>query len=707
MSPAGKVTSEDGDADLAPVLAPVRSLNGVGPRSLSLLETLLGRREPRVLDLLCHLPNRIARSRLVQHAHEAADGDDVLIALEILQHEPAPNAKRPHRVRAYDGDGFVHLVFFRGRRAYLESALPLGARRWIAGRLSSFGVERQIAHPEIRGPVTSADAKEHVNLPVYPLVEGLHASLLGKIMRDALRRLPALPEWLDGDYLARHKLPGWQTALLLAHHPLDDAGLEPTAPARRRLAFDEALAFQLTLLLARARKTEAAGRSIRASGRLRQALLQRLPFTPTQAQTAALDDILSDMARQAPMLRLLQGDVGSGKTLVAAMAMLEAIEAGHQTALMAPTEILARQHLSGLAQWLLPLGIKPLLLIGGEKSRSRRDALAALAEDRAPLVIGTHALFQDEVCFADLGLVVIDEQHRFGVHQRLHLASKGAGVDVLVMTATPIPRSLVLTAYGDMSVTRLLEKPPGRQPVTTSLISADRLDELIQRLSAALAQGEQIFWVCPLVSESEKLDLAAAAARFDDLERHFPGQVGLIHGQMRSGDKAAAMRAFQTGRTRLLVATTVIEVGVDVPAANTMVIEHAERFGLAQLHQLRGRVGRGDQPAHCLLVYSQPLSASARGRLKAMRASDDGFYLAEEDLRLRGPGELLGVRQSGLPAFRFLDLHAHGDLLLAARDDARLILHRDPKLETARGRAIRHLLKLFGSAQRARLLGGG
>ena len=491
------------------------------------------------------------------------------------------------------------------------------------------------------------------------------------------------------------------------HHPASPADVSPESPAWSRLAYDEFLAGQLALALVRAHVRRPAGRPTRGDGHLRARILKSLPYSLTPSQRRAVDDIVNDIGGETRMLRLLQGDVGAGKTVVALLAAATVVEAGRQAALMAPTEILARQHHATIAPLAAAAGMAVAILTGRERGRERTDILEKLAAGKLDILIGTHALFQEEVAFKDLALAVVDEQHRFGVHQRLALAQKGEAVDVLVMTATPIPRTLVLTYFGDMDVSELKEKPAGRQPIDTRTIPLGRLDEVVDAVGRALQEGRRVYWVCPLVAESEVSDLAAAEDRFAALKARFGGAVDLVHGRMKGADKDAAMGRFATGETRLLVATTVIEVGVDVPEASVMVIEHAERFGLAQLHQLRGRIGRGTERSSCLLVYKPPLGEFAKARLEILRQTDDGFRIAEEDLRLRGEGDVLGTRQSGLPGFRVARIEVHRDLIEAARDDARLIMARDPTLTSPRGEALRHLLYLFERDEAIRLIRAG
>lgn len=467
------------------------------------------------------------------------------------------------------------------------------------------------------------------------------------------------------------------------------------APARARLAYDELLANQLALQIVRRKQRKRPGRSIDGDGTLRERLEQSLPFSLTGSQRIACSEIAGDMKSDSRMLRLLQGDVGSGKTVVALMAMLTAAEQGAQAALMAPTEILARQHFATIEPLAEAIDVSVILITGRDKGKKREKLVSRLNSGDTPIVIGTHALLQDDIGFDDLALVVVDEQHRFGVHQRLALAGKGAAADILVMTATPIPRTLMMTAYGDLETSRLTEKPAGRKPIETRAMPLSRLEDVVDRLRPAIASGARIYWVCPLVEDSDVLDVAAATERQAALAQRFGDRVGLVHGRLKAAEKDAVMARFAGGELDILVATTVIEVGVDVPEATIIVIEQAERFGLAQLHQLRGRVGRGDRPSSCILLYGEPLGETAKARLKVMRDTDDGFVIAEEDLRLRGAGEVLGTKQSGLPQFRMADLAVHADLIDTARDDALLILEKDPDLKSERGKAMRTLLYLF------------
>jgi ATP-dependent DNA helicase RecG len=564
----------------------------------------------------------------------------------------------------------------------------------------------QMTHPDHVVPLDQREQILRVE-PVYGLTAGLTQRPVQKAIAAAVERSPELPEWQDAAFHKRNKWDSWHAALARAHAPDEETDLSPTHPARARLAFDELLASQLAIALVRHHNRTVAGHVTKGDGKLRAKVLKSLPFELTPSQKTAVGEIEADMAKAERMIRLLQGDVGSGKTLVALLAMLICVEAGAQAALMAPTEILARQHHATIAPLAEAAGVRLALLTGRDGQKQKKETLNGLANGSIHLVVGTHALVQEEVEFADLALAVVDEQHRFGVHQRMALSSKGHAVDLLVMTATPIPRTLMLAAYGDLDVSKLTEKPAGRQPIDTRTIPLERIGEVADGVGRQIASGGRVYWVCPLIEESEDIDLANAEERFRLLSARFPGKVGLLHGRLKGAERETTMAAFAEGRLSILVATTVIEVGVDVPAATVMVIEHAERFGLAQLHQLRGRVGRGAAKSTCLLLYAQPLGETAKARLAIMRETEDGFRIAEEDLRLRGAGELLGTRQSGLPDMRLADLAAHGELLQAARDDARLVIERDPDLQSERGAALRALLYLFRRDDAVRTLRAG
>lgn len=694
---------------LFPLFAEATTLPGIGPRVLKLVARAA--HGDRVIDVLWTLPIALVDRRHAPPAAQAAAGRIATFDLAILEHQPAERPRQPHRVRAADPDGTpVTLVFFHGRADDWRRLMPEGERRIVSGKVERYGGEVQMPHPDHIVPPARRAEIETVE-PVYPGADGLSPKLLRRAARAVLDRLPGLPEWIDRGVLKREGWPDWQTALRQAHAPVDADDLSPLTPARRRLAYDELFANQLAIALVRNRQRRAAGRSLAGTGRLTGPVEAALPFRLTTDQRQVLSEIAGDMAGPLRMLRLLQGDVGSGKTVVALLAMAIAVEAGGQAALMAPTDVLARQHMETLTRLGGPAGLRFGLLTGRERAKARREVLAALEAGEIDILVGTHALFQDEVAFRDLALAVIDEQHRFGVHQRLQLSSKGRGVDTLVMTATPIPRTLALTTYGDMDVSRILSKPAGRKPIKTRVLPIDRMDDVIDGVIRTIAGGHKVYWVCPLVDQSEKADLSAATARAEELTERLGPRVGLIHGQMKGPDKDAAIARFRSttadDRTDVLVATTVIEVGVDVPDATVIIIEHAERFGLAQLHQLRGRVGRGDDQASCLLLYASPLGEIARKRLEVMRATEDGFVIAEEDLRLRGGGDALGTKQSGEPEMRLAALDIHGDLIEIAQAQARLEIERTPELDGPRGQALRVLLYLFERDQAVRYLRSG
>ncbi|MFN3514515.1 MAG: ATP-dependent DNA helicase RecG [Phenylobacterium sp.] len=674
---------------LFPLYAPVTTLKGVGTRIAPLLEKLAG---PVVRDVLFLKPHSLIRRRAATVA-SAVEGEVQTFSLEIHACKPPRSPQQPWRIEAHDETGVISLVFFGGFGGRLAEQHPVGAKRLVSGKVERFGLNLQIAHPDYMVPPERAGEIPEIET-VYPATAGLPPRAVRKLALEALSRAPDLPEWQDPAWLARERFPGWRAALERLHAPQGEADLAPLAPHQRRLAYDELLAHQLAMAQRKAERRAEPAPPIPASDLARK-IEADLPFALTGAQGRALADVRRGLAAGERMSRLLQGDVGSGKTVVAMLAMADVAAAGGQSALMAPTEILARQHFETLEGPLSEHGIAAVLLTGRDKGVGRAEKLRALASGAVKVAVGTHALFQDDVAFHDLRLAVIDEQHRFGVAERQRLQAKGAATHLLAMSATPIPRTLELTVYGDLDVSRIDEKPPGRTPVATRAAPMTRVDEVEARLRQAIAGGAQAFWICPLVSESEVVDLKAAEKRAAELRQRIGPGVGLIHGKMPPAEKDAVMADFADGRISLLVATTVVEVGVNVPNATIMVIEQAERFGLAQLHQLRGRVGRGRRESACVLLYDPPLSETAQKRLDILRRTDDGFLIAETDLELRGGGDALGLRQSGFPAYVFADPFAHRDLIAAAGDDARLIVTRDPQLASERGRALRVLQELF------------
>ncbi|MEM6664792.1 MAG: ATP-dependent DNA helicase RecG [Pseudomonadota bacterium] len=698
--------------ELTPLFADLVSLSGIGEKTGKAFARLVkpsGIERPRILDLLLHLPTGLVDRRARPPVAQIEPGTVATVSVRITEHQAPPRGSRaPYRVVCEDESGSLTLVYFRAQSSYMERQMPVGSSRIVSGRAELFNGMIQMVHPD--HVVQPEDAASLPLLePVYPLTAGVTNALVRRAMGAALERVPELNGWLDETIAEREGWPAFQSAMERVHRPDDPHDQAPEGECWSRLAYDELLAGQLALQILR-RSMKKRGGTPRPHGtEAMDAIIADLPFALTGSQRDAVEDIRRDLASPDRMLRLLQGDVGAGKTIVALLAMAAAISSGAQAAMMAPTEILARQHLATLSKLAEPAGFRVGILTGREKGAERADILERLSSGEIDILVGTHAIFQAGVAFQDLGFAIIDEQHRFGVHQRLALAGKGqSATDLLIMTATPIPRTLVLTYYGDMDVSKLTEKPAGRQPIETRLVDMARTESVVDRLAAHVADGGQAYWVCALVEDADMVEATSAETRYDRLrERLGDAGVALIHGRMSGAEKDRTMAAFANGEIAVLVATTVIEVGVDVPNATIMIIENGERFGLAQLHQLRGRVGRGSKASTCLLLYQRPLSETAEARLRMMRASDDGFAIAEEDLRLRGGGEVLGTRQSGNPLSRIARPEAHGRLLDMAQKDARLALDRDPDLSTERGRALRLLLQLFERDEAIRLIEAG
>ncbi len=697
---------------LNPLFMPVTSLPGVGPKQDKLFRYLLGREEtPRLVDLLLHLPASVIDRRAQPKIRDAVPGTVVTLEVTIDRHRPSPprNARAPYLVYASDDTGDVVLTYFRAKADYIEKLLPVGAKRYVSGTLQMFDGVPQIVHPD-RVIDEAGFSKLSGIDPVYPLTEGLALGSLRRAIAQALLRLPDLPEWLSPEVIRRCHFPPIKEALNRVHIPLELTDILPDGPYWSRLAFDELLAGQLALALVRSQLRRPAGDRHAGDGHLRNKIIDALPYALTSSQREAAAAIAEDLRQPVRMLRLLQGDVGSGKTVVALLAAAAVTEVGKQAALMAPTEILARQHIKTITPLAERAGMRVAILTGREKGGERRDILARLEAGEIDFLVGTHALIQDDVIFKSLALAVVDEQHRFGVRERLALTDKGEAVDVLVLSATPIPRTLVLTYFGDMDVSELREKPAGRQPIDTRAVPMSRLEEVTEGVGRAVSAGKLVYWICPLVEESEAegIDhLTNATERFESLQKRFGDKVGLVHGQMKGAEKDRVMAQFAAHDIGLLVATTVVEVGVDVPAATIMVIENAERFGLAQLHQLRGRIGRGSEASTCLLLYREPLGEMSKARLKVIKETTDGFRIAEEDLKLRGEGDVLGVRQSGLPGYRIARPEVHGQLITQARDEALRIMKDNPKLTGPRGEALRCLLYLYERGEAIPLMGAG
>ncbi|EYS92009.1 ATP-dependent DNA helicase RecG [Bartonella bacilliformis str. Heidi Mejia] len=695
-----------------PLLSSIRTLPGITPKICALLAKVLNidlaQREPQLIDLLQLMPHSVIDRRMQPSIACAQEGQIVTLKITIDQHQPPPtNLKSlPYRVIGHDETGQINLVFFHARSSWLKTQLPEGKTVIVSGKIERFNKQLSMVHPD---HIAFSEEFNQIPLiePIYPSTAGLSAKTLRRVVQNALEHVPFLPEWIDESVKKQQNFSSFSVALRCIHDPIDPCHLSVESTARKRLAYDELLACQLALGLVRLQTKSLTGVSRLSTGTYTEKLLKSLPFQLTNGQKKTIKEIANDLASPEPMLRLLQGDVGTGKTVVALMAIAQIAENLGQSALMAPTEVLARQHFSTIAPLAEKIGLQTTLLTGREKGKTRTNILNDISSGHASIIIGTHALIQENVTYHNLSLAIIDEQHRFGVHQRLALTAKGHKPDMLVMTATPIPRTLVLTTFGDMDVSKITEKPIGRQPITTATLPLERINELIERIASALEKGEKLYWICPLVEESTALQLTSIESRFATLYEQFGDCVGMIHGKMPTNEKDAAMASFKCGETRILVATTVIEVGVDIPDASIIVIEHAEHFGLSQLHQLRGRVGRGEKKSSCILLYKGPLTKTAAARLNIMRSTEDGFIIAEEDLRLRGEGELLGTRQSGMPEFHIANLAVHSDLLSMARKDARLFLQRDTTLSSERGKALRLLLYLFKRDYAIQLLRAG
>lgn len=687
----------------ASLLAPARAPKGARKDTMDLIAKVAG--GPLVRDLVLLPPNSAIDRRKRVPIAETEDGDIATIEAEVDGHQPGFK-NLPYRIRLRDETGFLSVAYFRANEEMLKRMWPVGQTRLVSGKINFYEGSRQMLHPDYVVDPARGDAPPAVE-PIYPLTQGLPGRTLQRTIQQALDTVPEVSEWLEASTVKAHDWPDFRTALEHIHRPAapEDVALE--GAFRTRLAYDELFARQCALRLRRVHRRKEQGRSVVGDGRLAAKLLASLGYKPTGAQVRSVNEIHADMAEPAPMLRLLQGDVGSGKTLVAALAMARAVEAGLQAAMMAPTDLLARQHGATLQPLLEAAGISMAVLTGRDKGATRKAILASLASGDLSVVVGTHALFQDEVLFHDLGLIVIDEQHRFGVSDRMRMVAKGFAPHVLVMSATPIPRTLALSLHGDMDISVLDEKPPGRQPIRTATMPTSRMTEVMDAIADAAKRGERAYWVCPLIEESEAIDLAAVEDRHAALRERFGPGVEIVHGRMTPHAREAAMERFRAGDSFLLVATTVIEVGVNVTEATIMVIEHAERFGLAQLHQLRGRVGRGDKQGSCVLLWKPPLSEHAKQRLDAFRRTDDGFAISELDYRMRGAGDVLGTQQSGLPPFRLVSPVAHAEMLGAADKEARLAVERDPTLSTPRGHAIRLVLALFGYTEAAELARSG
>lgn len=694
------------DALLNPYFASLASLKGVGEKNFPKLAELVS--GEKVINLLFHLPYNILNRKMVGSILETTAGEIATLKLKITDFSGPKNrfSKAPFKVLASDGSDYITLPFFNIPASYIEGKFKVGDEIVASGKISNFDGMVQMEHPDYFLPAKD-EAKIKTHEPVYPLTYKISGKFMQKVMAEALAKTPNVAEWIDGEFLKKQQFPAFHEALIKVHTPKEEADLLETAPARRRLAYDEILAHQLALSIVRNNTAKKGGMTIPESKKLVLQLISSLPYQLTGAQKRVFSEISENLASSHKMMRLIQGDVGCGKTIVAVLAMLSAVEAGYQAAIMAPTDILASQHFESISELLLPLGIRAISLTGRDKGKKREEKLEALHSGEAQIIVGTHALFSSDVEYDKLGLIIIDEQHRFGVEQRVGLATKSEKANLLFMSATPIPRSLAMTMYGDLDISIIDELPPSKKPIDTRVMSKDKISELVAGIARAVALGEKVYWVCPLIEQSEKLDITPVLERYDDLLQHFPKEkIAFVHGKMKGEEKDKVLAAFADplGELQILISTTVIEVGINVPEATVMVIEHAERFGLAALHQLRGRVGRGSKPASCILLYAPPLSATAKERLSTMRETQDGFKIAEADFKLRGFGEILGTKQSGVPDFRFVQMGSHLELFLPASQQVKLILNSDAHLESEQGKNLRNLLYLFEKDKLIRFL---
>ncbi len=675
-----------------PLFSPILSLSGIGPKLDVLFQRLVG---PRLVHLLWHLPYNIIKRKFINNIIEAEINSLITFKVDVIKHKPSYfSSKAPYKISCLCGDTPVTLVFFYARQPYIKTVLPEGESRFISGKLEYFKNTYQITHPSHIVEIDKLNTLKNIE-PVYSLTAGLTHNIYIKTIDKILQKIPDLEEWIDEKIINKYFFNDWKNSLLKSHQPTSKDDLMESNIYRKRLAYDELLAHQLAIAIIRNYNQKTKGIKFNQNLNLVFKCINNLPFKLTQSQKKAWKEIFEDLTSPHQMIRLLQGDTGSGKTVIALLSLIHAIDSSYQGVLMAPTSILAQQHFNNLSTILKPLNINILLLTGKDTGNSRLEKLSLIKTGEAQIIIGTHALIQDDVSYHSIGLVVCDESHRFGVFQRLSLTNKGKKPNVLTMSGTPIPRTLALAAYGNIDQSRLTEKPEGRIPINTKSIPISKVNDLINRLTNKIETNEKIYWVCSLVEESEELDLQAATKRFESLNRKFKGKVLLIHGQLKEKEKENVMKKFQNEDYSILVATTVIEVGVDVPLATTMIIENAERFGLSSLHQIRGRIGRNNMPANCILLFKENIGELAKKRIAKMKETNDGFEIAEHDSLLRGEGDRIGKKQSGQPSFLIADLAFDKELLEDARKTVEFISNNDPKLENENGLRLRNLLHLF------------
>jgi ATP-dependent DNA helicase RecG len=685
----------------------ISKIKGVGEKTsknLSRLFNGLEAPEANFRDALFHLPYNVIRRQNNVKLLFLENGANIIATVTVENvEEKRIRGRAIYNIICRNDSGYLTLVFFNAFADYIKTNFKVGKKIAVSGVVERFNNALQIAHPDY---VVADESFIPLCEPVYPLTYGVNNKMLYRTIKNLLSQMPKLEEWADNEYIKQNRFLSFNDSLQKLHHlnSLDDLAIDNVY--RRRLAFDEILANQLALAISRKSVAKQAGNKIITNKNHYNQFTKNLPFSLTEDQRSVINEIFSDFKSGNRMFRLLQGDVGSGKTAVAIATMIDAVEAGFQTAFMLPTEILAQQQYESIKQvlqnnYFKNLNIECCLITGSTKKAEKARLLEEIKQNRIQIVIGTHSLFQEAVGFANLGYIVIDEQHRFGVKQRLELSQKGDATHVLLMSATPIPRTLAMTIYGDLEVSSIHQKPAGRKKIDTRTISKERADDVIERIKVAIEKDNRVYWVCPLVKLNEELPLeeqnlnASAEERYKTLKPIFGDAIRIVHGQMKPKEKDAAIEDFRSGKAKVLVSTTVIEVGVNVPEATIIIIENAEKFGLAQLHQLRGRVGRSDRDSSCILLYGEKLGETSRKRLQILRETDDGFKIAEEDLILRGSGDIVGTKQSGLPEYKFALLPEHKDLLFAARDYVKIILNKDPGLSSEIGKNLRILLKLF------------